>query len=43
MDYSGYPEYTQLHDAFTHQVSIIDLLLNEGSESKKYMKWTAQK
>jgi hypothetical protein len=43
MDYSGYPEYTQLHGAFTHQVSIIDLLLNEGSESKKYMKWTAQK
>lgn len=38
MDYSGYPEYPQLHDAFEHAVSIIDLLLNTGPEARSYMK-----
>ena len=37
-DYSGYPEYTQLHGDFTHAVSILDLIFNEGPESKKFMK-----
>jgi hypothetical protein len=39
MDYSGYPEYGQLFTPpFIHEVSIIDLILNEGPErSKKYM------
>lgn len=38
MDYSGYPEYRQLHPPFEHGVSIIDLILNEGPESRKFMK-----
>ena len=37
-DYSGYPEYNQLHGEFTHAVSIIDLILNEGPNSTKFMK-----
>ncbi len=39
MDYQGYPEYHQLHDSFEHGVSIIDLLMNEGTSSGKYMKF----
>lgn len=37
-DYSGYPEYNQLHGEFTHAVSIIDLIFNEGPNSTKFMK-----
>lgn len=37
-DYSGYPTYTQLWGEFEHNVSIIDLLFNCGSNSPKYMK-----
>lgn len=37
-DYSGYPEYRQLHGEFTHAVSILDLIFNEGPNSKKFMK-----
>ena len=37
-DYSGYPEYEQLHGAFLHGVSILDLIFNKGSESNKFMK-----
>ena len=37
LDYSGYTPYTQLNGEFTHEVSIIDLLFNEGSDAKKYM------
>lgn len=32
-DYSGYPEYPQLYSAFSHQVSIVDLLFNCGEKS----------
>lgn len=38
MDYSGYPEYPQLHGAFEHQVSIIDLILNTGDQARSFMK-----
>lgn len=38
MDYSGYPEYSQLHPPFEHGVSILDLIFNEGPNSQKYMK-----
>jgi WbqC-like protein family len=38
IDYSGYPEYRQLYPPFEHQVSIIDLILNEGPNAPKYMK-----
>jgi WbqC-like protein family len=37
-DYSGYPEYNQLHGEFVHEVSIIDLIFNEGPNAKKFMK-----
>ncbi|MCD7946251.1 MAG: WbqC family protein [Clostridiales bacterium] len=38
MDYSGYPEYPQLHGDFVHTVSILDLLFQEGPDAPKYMK-----
>lgn len=38
MDYSNYPQYHQLYDGFTHEVSVLDLLFNEGKMATKYMK-----
>lgn len=38
MDYSGYPEYPQLHPPFEHGVSVVDLLFNTGPDARKYMK-----
>lgn len=38
MDYSGYPEYEQLHQPFEHGVTILDLIFNEGPNAKKFMK-----
>lgn len=38
MDYTGYPEYRQLYPPFEHGVSILDLLFNEGTNAKKFMK-----
>jgi hypothetical protein len=38
MDYSGYPAYRQLHGDFQHGVSVIDLILNEGSNAARFMK-----
>jgi len=38
MDYSGYPEYPQLHGAFEHGVSIIDLLFSVGPDAPRFMK-----
>lgn len=37
-DYSGYPGYTQLWGAFTHGVTILDLLFNCGQTAQQYMK-----
>lgn len=37
-DYSGYPEYAQLYPPFAHQVSILDLIFNQGPDARKYMK-----
>jgi WbqC-like protein family len=37
MSYDGYPEYPQLHGAFEHGVSVLDLLLNVGEEAPRYM------
>lgn len=36
-DYSNYPIYNQLHGDFIHSVSVIDLILNEGHNSHKYL------
>ena len=38
MDYSGYPAYSQLYPPFTHNVTVLDLIFNQGPDSKKYMK-----
>lgn len=38
IDYTGYPEYTQLHSPFEHSVTILDLIFNEGPNAKKFMK-----
>jgi len=38
MDYSDYREYKQLYPPFESQVSIIDLIFNEGRDATKYMK-----
>ncbi len=39
MDYSGYPEYSQLFPPFVHGVSILDLIFNEGENARKFMKY----
>ena len=36
-DYSGYPEYPQMHEPFDHYVSILDLLFNVGEDAPKYI------
>ena len=38
MDYSGYIEYPQLFPPFVHAVSVFDLILNTGPDSKEFMK-----
>lgn len=37
MDYSGYPEYSQLYPPFVHDVSVMDLLFNEGPNSRNFL------
>jgi hypothetical protein len=37
-DYGGYPEYNQPYPPFVHDVSIVDLLLNEGPAATQFMK-----
>jgi hypothetical protein len=36
--YEGYPEYTQLYGPFVHEVSVLDLIFNEGKNAVKFMK-----
>lgn len=38
LDFSGYPTYSQLHGAFDHQVTILDLLFHAGPQSPRFMK-----
>lgn len=38
MNYSGYPLYSQLFGPFTHEVTILDLIFNEGPNAKLYLK-----
>lgn len=42
MDYAGYREYKQLFPPFTHEVSVLDLIFNEGPESCRFMKSFSQ-
>ena len=37
MDYDGYPPYPQLWGEFVPRVSVVDLLLNAGSEAPRYL------
>lgn len=37
MKYDNYKNYTQIHGSFAPEVSIIDLLFNEGINSKNYI------
>jgi hypothetical protein len=37
-DYTGYPEYPQLHPPFEHHVSVIDLLVHTGAEARRFMR-----
>ena len=43
MDYDGYSPYRQLFGAFEPQVSIVDLLFNEGPHARQFMKTPATK
>lgn len=36
-DYSGYPEYAQLHPPFEHSVSVLDLLVHTGPGASMYV------
>lgn len=36
-DYSGYPEYPQLHPPFSHTVTILDLLFHVGPDAPAYI------
>jgi hypothetical protein len=38
MDYSDYPNYRQLHGAFQPNVSIVDLIFNEGHGARNFLK-----
>ncbi len=38
MNYDGYQPYQQLHGKFEHHVSILDLLVHEGPNARRYMK-----
>ena len=39
MDYSDYPVYNQLYPPFHHNVSILDLIFNEGDRARQFMKY----
>jgi hypothetical protein len=37
MEYSGYPTYSQLFEPFNHNVTVLDLLFNEGPKAKNFL------
>jgi len=37
MEYSGYPDYPQLHPPFDHYVTVLDLLFNTGEQAREHM------
>lgn len=39
MEYEGYPAYPQLHGAFDHKVSALDLLFMTGPDAPKHLKY----
>ncbi len=40
-DYHGYPEYQQMYPPFSHNVSILDLLVHTGPDAPFYI-WGSQ-
>lgn len=42
MSYEGYPEYPQLHGAFVHGVTVLDLLFNTGPDAARYLNRSVQ-
>lgn len=38
MSYGGYPEYPQLHGAFEHAVTVLDLIFNTGPDAPRYLR-----
>jgi hypothetical protein len=38
-DYTNYPEYEQLNSPFEHNVSILDLIFNEGENARQFLKY----
>jgi hypothetical protein len=38
MSYDGYPDYPQLHGAFEHAATALDLLFNTGPEAPNYLR-----
>lgn len=38
MSYADYPEYPQLHGAFEHAVTVLDLLFNAGPDAPRYIR-----
>lgn len=41
-DYNGYPEYPQPWGPFCHSVSVLDLILNCGSDATRYMRYAGK-
>ncbi len=39
MNYSNYKEYNQLYPPFEHGVTILDLIFNEGSNARSFLKY----
>jgi hypothetical protein len=37
IDYSGYPEYEQLYPPFSHNVSVVDLIVHTGKKALNYL------
>ena len=40
VSYDNYPAYHQAHPPFVHNVSIVDLLCNEGTNARSFLKST---
>lgn len=38
MEYAYYPEYSQQYPPFEHYVTVLDLIFNEGSNARNYMR-----
>lgn len=38
MNYADYPQYSQLYPPFVHNVSVVDLIFNEGPDAYKFFR-----